>query len=61
MKKKYSPKKVPMLFSIEWLIAPLARASKHALKAQAQALVPIKYSKIIFHPITKAINSPTVT
>ena len=30
-------------------------------KAQAQEAVPIIYSKIIFQPIIKATNSPTVT
>jgi hypothetical protein len=43
------------------VIAPELMASKQALRAQAQADVPIKYSSTIFHPMIKAINSPTVT
>lgn len=50
-----------MLPPIALLIAPFAKASKQALRAHAQALVPIRYSKTIFHPITNAMNSPTVT
>lgn len=42
-------------------MVPPERESKLALKAHAHAEVPIKYSKIMFHPITKATNSPTLT
>lgn len=52
---------VKKLLSSAALIAPFANALKQALSAQAHADVPIKYSRIMFQPITKAINSPTVT
>lgn len=55
------PKMVPTLFAIAPETAPSVRASKQALRAQAHALVPIRYSNIMFHPIMNAINSPTVT
>lgn len=61
MTKKHSPNIVPTLSATALLIASFVKALKQALRAQAQALVPIRYSRIIFHPITNAMNSPTVT
>lgn len=55
------PNTVPKVSLMLPLIDPPANESKLALKAQAQAEVPIKYSKIMFHPMTNATNSPTDT
>lgn len=55
------PNTVPNASLMLPLIDPPANESKLALRAQAQAEVPIKYSKIIFQPMTKATNSPTDT
>ena len=52
---------VPKDLSVLFDIAPFVRASKQALRAQAQAEVPINSSKTIFQPMTNAVNSPTVT
>lgn len=57
----YSPKKVPTAPPIALLMAPFANASKQALSAHAHAAVPMRYSSTMFQPITKAMNSPTVT
>lgn len=55
------PKIVPKISPMDLEMAPFASASRQALRAQAQALVPMRYSSIMFHPIMNAINSPTVT
>uniref|UniRef100_A0A1Y1KW94 Uncharacterized protein n=1 Tax=Photinus pyralis TaxID=7054 RepID=A0A1Y1KW94_PHOPY len=44
------PNIVPTLSSIASLMAPFDKALRQALNAQAQALVPMRYSSIIFHP-----------
>ncbi len=63
-KQKYPtilPNNSPNMSYMVSFMAPLVNESKQALMAQAQAEVPIKYSKIKFQPMTKAISSPTVT
>lgn len=55
------PNMVPKTDAVELLIFPFVRASKQALNAQAHAAVPIRYSSTMFQPMTKAMNSPTVT
>lgn len=52
---------VPKVFRKASLMAPSSMASMQALMAHAPAAEPIRYSRIIFQPITKAMNSPTVT
>lgn len=61
MKSGGLPNTVPNVPLILFDIAPFSNESKLALRAHAHALVPIKYSKIIFQPMTKATNSPTET
>ena len=45
---------------VTFVIAPLDKMSKQADNAQAQDAVPMIYSRIIFQPMIKATNSPTV-
>ena len=45
---------------VTFVIAPLDKMSKTADRAQAQDAVPIIYSRIMFQPMIKATNSPTV-
>ena len=61
MKSGGLPKTVPKVSLMLLLIDPPINESKLALKAHAHALVPIKYSNIMFHPMTNATNSPTDT
>lgn len=61
MKSGALPNIVPTEAAIERLISPPDSESKLADNAHAHALVPIRYSRIIFHPMTKATNSPTDT
>lgn len=61
MKSGGRPKTVPKVSLMLLLMEPPANESKLALRAHAHALVPIKYSRIMFHPMTNATNSPTDT
>ena len=45
---------------VTFVIAPLDKMSKQADNAQAHDAVPMIYSRIIFQPMIKATNSPTV-
>jgi len=55
------PKTVPNVSLMLLLIVPPNSESKLALRAHAQALVPMRYSRIMFQPMTNATNSPTDT
>lgn len=46
---------------MKWLMLRLANESAMLLRADAPAAVPIRYSRIRFHPMKNATNSPTVT
>jgi hypothetical protein len=61
MKSGGRPKTVPKVSLMLLLMLPPASESKLALRAHAHALVPIRYSRIMFHPMTNATNSPTET
>ena len=52
---------VPMFSTHQFLIRWFVNMSIIEEIALAPDAVPIRYSRIMFHPMMKAINSPTVT
>lgn len=55
------PFRVPRWLIMYLLMVWLARESNMLLRALAPAAVPIRYSRMRFHPMKNATNSPTVT